>query len=206
MGQRSLSASRCAGCGLHDELCLCPSMPKLDLRTHLVIVQHNRERHKPTNTARLAQQMFAGSEMVWYGARDAAMDTAPLVDPGRDYLLLFQREDAITLTPEVAAALGADGRTPTLVVLDGTWHQCSRMARRAPRIPELQCYALPEGPPSTWKIRTPPRPGALSTLEATCRALAILEGDAAVTRPAEAWFEAVTERLWQMRGYSRPDD
>ncbi|MEZ4381077.1 MAG: tRNA-uridine aminocarboxypropyltransferase [Nannocystaceae bacterium] len=206
MGQRKLKANRCPRCGLHEELCLCASRPRLDLRTHLLFVQHSRERHKPTNTARLALQIFTGAQMVWYGARDEAMDVAPLEQPDRDYLLLFQRDDAITLTPEVAAELSADGRQPTLVVPDGTWHQCSRMARRAPRIAELQCYTLPEGPPSQWGIRTPPRPGALSTFEATCRAMALLEGDPAATRPAEAWFAAVTRRLWQMRGYARPEE
>ncbi|MCB9566674.1 MAG: DTW domain-containing protein [Myxococcales bacterium] len=204
MGQRKLRAYRCPGCGLHDELCLCPSMPRVSLETGLVIVQHYRERHKPTNTARLAQQMLVGAQLIHYGARDQAMETGPLDDPDVDYLLLFQREDSIALDADLAAELSARsraaGRRRALVVLDGTWHQCSRMARRAPRIADLPCYALPPGAPGRWRIRTPPRPGAICTLEAITRAMALFHGEDALA-PIEGWFDELIARLWQMRGY-----
>ena len=77
MGQRKFRAERCSGCGLHPERCLCESRPSVDLATRVVFVQHNRERHKPTNTARLAQQMLVGAQLIHYGARDQAMETGP---------------------------------------------------------------------------------------------------------------------------------
>ncbi len=215
MGQRknqnksSNKASRCAVCGLHDALCVCPSMPRFDLETKLLIVQHNRERHKPTNTARLGLAMFEGAQMIHYGARDTAMDTEPLERPDHDYVLLFPGDEA---RPLDQAPRPEPGRVRTLVVLDGTWHQCSRMVRRAPRIAELPCYTLPEGPPSRWGIRTAPRPEALSTFEAICRATDVLTRSGAETddggRPdaafdldaAFAWFNVLVARMWKMRG------
>ncbi len=214
MGQRKNKANRCGVCGLHDELCVCPSMPRFDLATKLLIVQHNRERHKPTNTARLGLAMFEGAQMIHYGARDSELDTAPLEQPDRDYVLLFPGDEA---RPLAQAPLPAPGRVRTLVVLDGTWHQCSRMARRAPLITEMPCYSLPEGPPSRWRIRTAPRPEALSTFEAICRATDVLsrgEASAAVDAEADgaangdtfdldaafAWFDVLVARMWQMRG------
>lgn len=204
-------------------------MPRFDLATKLLIVQHNRERHKPTNTARLGLAMFEGAQMIHYGARDSELDTAPLEQPDRDYVLLFPGDDA---RPLAQAPTPAPGRVRTLVVLDGTWHQCSRMARRAPLVTEMPCYTLPEGPPSRWRIRTAPRPEALSTFEAICKATDVLsrgevsaavdaEADAAAGRAAArrvdrrvdperastfdldaalAWFDVLVARMWQMRG------
>jgi len=191
VGQRKNKANRCGVCGLHDELCVCPSMPRFDLATKLLIVQHNRERHKPTNTARLGLAMFEGAQMIHYGARDKELDTAPLEQPDRDYVLLFPGDEA---RPLAEAPVPAPGRARTLVVLDGTWHQCSRMARRAPRIAEMPCYTLPEGPSSRWRIRTAPRPEALSTFEAICRATDVLSrGEAPSTRTSTAAPDADTD-------------
>lgn len=197
MSSRKQRRPRCPGCGLHLELCLCAERPELDLPTRFVFVQHRREREKPTNSARLAHRILRGSEIVCYGERDVAMDTGPLERPERDYYLLFPREDARTLS--AADGRPEPGRETTIVVLDGTWHQCSRMARRAPKVDTLPCYALPEGRPSTWGIRTPPRPGALCTFEAVARVVELVHGEAAAAR-MNAFFAAVTERLWQMRG------
>jgi len=196
-------------------------MPRFSLATKLLIVQHNRERHKPTNTARLGLAMFEDAQMIHYGARDTELDTAPLEQPDRDYVLLFPGDEA---RPLAQAPTPAPGRVRTLVVLDGTWHQCSRMARRAPLITEMPCYTLPDGPPSRWRIRTAPRPEALSTFEAICRATDVLtraESDSDVVtavdadvsaavdreRPqifdldaAFAWFDVLVARMWQMRG------
>lgn len=180
-------------------------MPRFALATKLLIIQHHRERHKPTNTARVGLQMFADAQMVHYGARDTPMDCAPLRRPEHDYILLFPGDEAHPLSDAPAPK---PGRTRTLVVLDGTWHQCSRMARRAPTIAEMPRYTLPDGPPSRWRIRKAPRPEALSTFEAICRATAVLNKDdlqdsfdlgAALT-----WFDVLVARMWQMRGTKQP--
>ncbi|HGG56280.1 MAG TPA: DTW domain-containing protein, partial [Nannocystis exedens] len=158
VGQRKNNAARCPTCGLHTALCVCASMPRFALGTKLLIVQHHRERHKPTNTARIGLQMFADAQMIHYGARDTAMDSAPLCHPDHDYILLFPGDQARPLNE---ASAPRAGRIRTLVVLDGTWHQCSRMARRAALVAEMPRYTLPEGPPSRWRIRKAPRPEAL---------------------------------------------
>ena len=201
MSARTQRRPRCPGCGLHLELCLCAEAPRLDLPTRFIFVQHRRERDKPTNSARLAHRLLPRSELLTYGERDQPLDVAPLERAALDYYLLFPRDDAATLAPEHGRPL--PGREVAVVVLDGTWHQCSRMARRAPRVDALPCYALPPGPPSAWGIRTPPRPGALCTFEAVARVVALFHGPEPAARMS-AYFAAVTARLWQMRG-GRPD-
>jgi len=207
VGQRKSKAARCPTCGLHIALCVCPSMPHFALATKLLIVQHHRERHKPTNTARIGLQMFAGAQMVHYGARDTPMDCDPLRRPDHDYILLFPGDEALPLRDAPAPTAG---RTRMLMVLDGTWHQCSRMARRAPIVAEMPRYTLPDGPPSRWRIRKAPRPEALSTFEAICRATSVLSKDDPQDsfdhETVLSWFDMLVARMWQMRGTKPPRD
>lgn len=198
MGRRSKRHPRCPGCGVHSERCLCKHMPRLDLPTRLVFVLHNRERHKPTNTGKLSHRMLGNSELVYYGARDIPLDTRPF-DPPSDYRVLFPRDDAEEFeskrwqeTPEQL----------TLVVLDGTWHQCSRMSRRAPCVQDFPFRSLPPIGPSRWGVRTPHRPELVCTLEAVIGVLTSLYGTQRIAA-MEDFFERLCETNREMRGAPR---
>lgn len=197
---RKSTRPRCGVCGLHLERCLCAELPRLALPTRFIVVQHNRERHKPTSTGR-ATAAILGAPVLFYGAQGVAMETGPLDDPGCDYMVLFPSEDATVA--DAAALRPAPGRVRGVVILDGTWHQCSRMARRAPRIDAMPRLSLPPGPPSRWGVRTAPRPEAVCTLEAAARLVALLHG-AEVAAPMEAFFTELTARMHAQRGSLPP--
>lgn len=197
---RKNSRPRCPVCGLHSELCMCAALPVRDLTTAFIVVQHNRERTKPTSTGRVAAAVLR-APVVYYGAQGEAMDTAPLEDPSLDYFVLFPSPDAPALSE--ATTTPAPGKRRCVVVLDGTWHQCSRMARRAAKICELPHRTLPPGPPSRWGVRTPPHPGALCTFEAATRVVELLHGPEAAAPMAE-FFAELSARMLGMRGRPPP--
>ncbi len=198
MGQRKKRHPRCPGCGVHVEKCLCKYMVEIDLPTRLVFVLHNRERSKPTNTGRLSHRMLRNSQLVYYGARDTPMDTRPFV-PLSNYRVMYPRDDAEVFAPqrwrERLDAL-------TLVILDGTWHQCSRMSRRAECVRELPFRKLDDCPPSRWGVRTPHRPGLVCTIESVIHVLTSLYGAEPVA-PMNDFFARLCETINTMRGYSR---
>jgi DTW domain-containing protein YfiP len=195
---RKYRTARCPGCGLHEHLCVCAELPTVMLSTRFVIVQHVRERHKPTNTGRLAHRMLANSRLVhWPPPRTGSFDATAFAEPDTAYLLLFPRADATTLTPEMLRP--RPGRRPCVVVLDGSWHQCSRMTRRVPRVSELGCVRLPPGPPSSWAARRQHDAHGLATIEAIIRVIEIAEGkDAAM--PLVRGFLEVNRGVLRMRG------
>lgn len=202
-GTRSFRRPRCRACGLWVERCICADRPQVALPTRFVFVSHNRERNKPTNTGRVAHGLIADSSLVYYGARDQPLDTRPLEDPDTDYAVLYPREDARVLTPR-DPQFTDPGRRAALVVLDGTWHQCSRMARRAERVRTFPCVQLPAGgPPSRWGVRQAHEPGLLCTLEAVIRVIALLYGDARAA-PLEAFFERLRVEMMRMKGKPLP--
>jgi DTW domain-containing protein YfiP len=195
MSQRRRLKPRCPGCGLTPALCACALLPSVRLATRIVVVQHVRERNKPTNTARLLARMVEGTTIAPWGMREPPFDPSPLHEAGVDFRVLFPRGDAPVLDPQTLPPAPRRG----IVLLDGTWHQCTRMTRRVEVVRELPCVALPPGPPSSWGVRTQHDPRGLSTFEAGLRVLELLEGADAVA-PLRRAFEAIVARMLFMKG------
>ena len=193
---RKSTRPRCPVCGLHLELCLCQQLPVRDLATGFVVVQHNRERNKPTSTGRVTAAVLR-APVVYYGAQGETLDTSALTLPDTDYYVLFPIEGAPAV--DDAATTPAPGRRRCFVILDGTWQQCSRMARRAPVVGGMQPLALPPGPPSRWGVRTPPNEAAVCTFEAATRLVEVLHG-AAEAAPMTAFFRELSARMLGQRG------
>jgi DTW domain-containing protein YfiP len=197
--QRIKRKPRCPGCGLPPDTCVCAELPRLRFATPIAIVQHVRERHKPTNTGRLFARMVESAVVLPCGMREPPFDPSPLEDPSIDWRLLYPREGAPALDPGLRAA---EGRRLGFVLLDGSWRQCSHMSRRLPVIAQLPCVALPPGPPSFWTVRTQHAEQGRSTFEAALSALQGVEGAAAIA-PLRRAFARITARLLFLKGKLR---
>jgi DTW domain-containing protein YfiP len=213
MAQRRFAAERCAECGVHPQLCVCAQRPWLDLETALLIVRSNKERNKPTNTARMLPQMLRNAELVHHGERGVEFDASVLTRPERDYLLIFPRvDDPEGPTPKPAPILDAEllaarrAARPdamlTIVLLDGTWAQCSRMSRRVPELMSMQAVALPEGLPSHWGVRMASDPSRLSSFEAAIRVIELCEGPRAALS-MQTYFDRVAAAMLFMKSKLR---
>jgi DTW domain-containing protein YfiP len=80
--------------------------------------------------------------------------------------------------------------TLRLVVLDATWRKSRKMLHLSPGLQRLPRLALNEVPTGRYAIRKAHAPGQLSTLEATCAALAQLERNTERWQPLLAAFDA----------------
>lgn len=68
------------------------------------------------------------------------------------------------------------GETPApLVLVDATWAQASHMVRHTPWLRELPRVGITPTAPSEFRVRRPPAPHCLSTIEAVCQSLRVLE-------------------------------
>jgi DTW domain-containing protein YfiP len=190
---------RCAGCGLPPSTCLCARFPRLAFRTPIAIVQHVRERHKPTNTGKLLARMLEGTPILPWGMREPAFDPTPLGDPAVAWQLLYPAEGAPLLD---AAPAAAAGKRVGFVLLDGSWHQCSHIRRRLPALARLPCLALPAGPRSFWTVRAQHDREGRSTFDAALQALELMEGRDAVA-PLRRAFAEVTARQLHLKGKLR---
>ena len=110
-------------------------------------------------------------------------------------LLLYPETPGLAPSPE-RIALPSDPERLRLVVLDGTWRKSRRLFDANPALAALPRLALADPPPSRYRIRRARRADQLSTLEAVCHALALLEGDGERYAPLLAAFDAfIAQRL-----------
>jgi DTW domain-containing protein YfiP len=172
---------RCARCLFQRRVCLCAAIPAVPTRTRIVIVRHHLERHRSSNSGRLAHLALPNSELVEHGGR---------AGPAR----LPALEGAHLLFPEGEPARAAPSPPPArLVVLDATWSQARRMYRKLAALRGLPVLRLPEAPMAAARLREAPGPGRVSTIEAIARALRLVEGEAAAA-PLEQLFAAAVAR------------
>jgi DTW domain-containing protein YfiP len=166
---------------LQKPVCVCALLPSLPTRTRIILLLHQLEARKTTNTGHLAVRCLPNSSIAWRGNIDETthgessdQSTAPawLAEATRP-VLLFPAEDARPL----GSFVGAE-EPVTLIVPDGTWSQASRARKRVPGLAALPCAKLPDELVSTYRLRHDPRPGRLSTMQAIAHALEILEGSA----------------------------
>ncbi|HSS38195.1 MAG TPA: tRNA-uridine aminocarboxypropyltransferase [Polyangia bacterium] len=201
MSRRRKPHLRCEACRMHRSLCICALLPRLVTRTRVVLVIHQLEAVKPTNTGVIAARCLANSAVVYRG-RGPTQDAAPTRDEiapeGVTSLFLFPHSDATPLE-------SWRGRSEQiqLVVPDATWSQAARMRGRIAR--GLPCVSLPARGVGADRLRAAPRPGRMATLEAVAVALGILEGpavDEALTRI----YRIMTERTLWTNGRIRGED
>jgi DTW domain-containing protein len=180
----------CAQCLRPQSTCICQWVRPTQHATELLILQHPLEEHHAKNSARLLHLSVPGSRMVVGEMFDDAALQALMSEP-RYTVLLYPPTDyeGHTAPAPLDAYQLKDLTKLRLVVLDATWRKSRKMLHLSPALQRLPRLALDEVPAPRYAIRKAHKPGQLSTLEATCAALAQLEGDATRWQPLLAAFD-----------------
>lgn len=181
---------RCPTCQVLRTHCICPEVPRVETRTRVLVVRHQREGWKSTGTARIAGLALPNLRLLEYG-EDAqpALDALP-GELGEGTFLLFPADAA---TPVDVA------QVKRLVVLDGTWRQVRRMYQRLPALHALPRLALPVKAEKVLRLRETSLEEGRSTLEAIADALGLVEG-AAAAAPLHALHARYVEQVFRARG------
>ena len=173
----------CGACHRPKPACLCRWVTPVACTTEVLILQHPLEVHHAKNTARLLHLSLLGSQ-VRVGEQFADADLhAALAGPAVNVLLYPQGEQPAAPLPAWAPGLHAPDTPVRLVVLDATWRKSRKMLYLNPLLQCLPRLSLDATLLSRYLIRKAHKPGQLSTLEATCAALAQLERDAPSFQP-----------------------
>ena len=165
------SREMCWKCRRPMRVCYCAAVKPVETRTRIVILQHPRESDVPINTARIAELSLRRSTL--HVGLDFSADRAFLAaigDMEAPPILLYPGEGAKDLAREPPTG------PVTLVVIDGTWWQASKLFKLNPLLQDLPCYGLAPTEESRYRIRKEPEAHCLSTIEALEAALSVLEG------------------------------
>ncbi len=192
---------RCAACGRPQSACLCAWVTPVAHEVEVLILQHPLEVHHPKGSARLLHLSLLRSRLLTGEVFvDPDLLAAPFEATGavagapRHNLLLYpDSPQDLSLGMPAPPALPAGWlREPArlrLIVLDGTWRKSRKMLCLSPPLQTLPRLSLQSPAASSYRIRKAHRPDQLSTLEATCAALAQLEGGADSFQPLLAAFD-----------------
>ncbi len=186
---RSRRVVRCDGCALPPALCICAELPRIAVRTRVIVLAHRNEAPKSTNTGRFVARMLEGAELRVRGARDP--DAARPLPPGHK-VVLFPAPGARELRPEDASG------PLVLLVPDGSWSQARKAVRRDPALAGVDAVTLPRGLCSRYRLRRSPRDGGLCTLEAIAHALGVLEDPSVQARMLRV-LDRFVERVLAVR-------
>merc|ERR1711904_132203 len=93
----------------------------------------------------------------------AEAGTPVLVCPGPNAMSLEE------LRETEMVRVGSERRV-TLIFVDGTWRQAKSMVYQSPCLKQLPRVVFTPSAPSGYKLRQPPEPGCLSTLECVAAA------------------------------------
>ncbi|HVV50599.1 MAG TPA: DTW domain-containing protein, partial [Polyangia bacterium] len=100
MSRRAKPHLRCATCRMHRSLCICALLPRLATRTRVLLLLHQLEARKPTNTGIVAARCLGNSAVVYRGrapegAPGATLEAALATD--LEPVLLFPHPSAAPL-------------------------------------------------------------------------------------------------------------
>jgi DTW domain-containing protein YfiP len=175
----------CPGCALPRSTCVCALVERVANRVDVLVLQHPREGREAKGSARLLRLGLARCEVLVGEVFEPTELARRLHGDGRRSVLLYP-DDAAAVDPAHDPATGAT----RLVVLDGTWRKSLRMLRANALLQALPRLGLHPVSASRYGLLRKARVASqLSTLEATCAALARLEGEGARYEPMLRSFD-----------------
>lgn len=173
----------CTKCDRPVGACICAFIIKTNNKIPVLVLQHPSEVKQTKGTVALLKrsltscQVLVGedfSESYDLNERLATHHTL-LLYPGEQSKILSL--SATKNESENINSLG--GKPPLLIILDGTWKKAYRMFMLSKNLHSLAQVCLPDylAHNGQYLIRKVAKKNALSSLEATCYALALLEGE-----------------------------
>jgi DTW domain-containing protein len=203
MGRHHKPHLRCPACRMHRSLCLCALLPRLETRTRVILLLHQLEAPKPTNTGVVAARCLTNSTIIYRGRppgiegreagnlEDQVARLATLVPAGAPAAFLFPHATATPIEE------WRDAGTPlTLIVPDGTWRQAARARSRLGAARVLPCVTLTGARAGGSRLRTAKSPERLATIEALAYALGVLEGPAVEAALLHVFRVMADRTLW----------
>jgi DTW domain-containing protein len=157
--------------------CICRWITPVAHRAEVLILQHPMEADHAKNTGRLLHLSLPRSRLLTGETFEEADLQAAIGETPAYTVLLYPPMLEDVEAPALDVEQLKDASHVHLVVLDATWRKSRKMLHLNPLLRRLPRLSLEDVPASNYLIRKAHKPGQLSTLEATCVALAQLEGE-----------------------------
>lgn len=200
------SVKRCPDCQMGDFACMCAWRPQSESPVDFALLVHRKELFKPTNTGRLIVDVFPRTNVFLWNRLEAPEGLERLLnDPQRQCFVVFPADGTENCSREVTRTLPpASGKKTTLILLDGTWKQCSRMIGLSRWLDRVPCLSLPETLVRSYSVRDSGRSHRFSTAEAAISCL-LLAGEEDSAGVLQHYFSLFNQHYLATRGCYLPE-
>ena len=189
-----MSRTLCPICHRPQKACICAFTAEIKNDIHVVVLQHPSEVSQTKGTVALLAKSLQSCQVIVGESFDEEACFLQMMEQYQ-LVLLYPGEQAQTLNhqlvrqlsnreqsnenPEITSKDKAKlkAKPLCLVILDGTWKKAYRMFMLSTKLQQLPQVCLPDylANSGQYLIRKVAKKNALSSLEASCYALAILE-------------------------------
>jgi len=146
---------------------------------HVVVLQHPGEVGQTKGTLPLLAGSLQSCSVLVGEDFCEHEELKAILEQYRDNIyLLYPSEEAVELgAGELFAGPGASGTKTCIILLDGTWKKAYRMYMLSKVLHQIPHLCLPGNLTGRYLIRKTAKKNALSTLEACCYALGLMENN-----------------------------
>ncbi|MEC4735862.1 DTW domain-containing protein [Shewanella sp. E94] len=139
----------------------------------VILLTHEREVDRPTNTGILALNLYPQwcSRVIWSRV-DSNKEVLTLLASTQAAVLFPKAETALESGEEVNLNLELDSKTQyldsppqTIIILDATWQEARKMLRQSPYLKVAKKFALSQQTSSQFNLRRNQIQGGLCTVE-----------------------------------------
>ena len=175
-----MSRLLCSTCSRPQATCICRFITPINNNILVVVLLHPKEVNQSKGTLPLLAHSLTNVVIIeGEDFSDNAELNQILSNYGEQAALLYPSEDAVALSNtqennEVNKQY-ENSNEQCLILLDATWKKAYRMYMLSKNLQGIKHIALPENIIGQYEIRKTNKKNALSTLEACCYALEILE-------------------------------
>ncbi|MCG9558390.1 tRNA-uridine aminocarboxypropyltransferase [Vibrio kanaloae] len=153
----------CPGCGFTHQ-CICHLIPSIESQIALVLLTHENELSRDTNTGKLLQQSLEQCESFVWQRKTPPADLISLLDDNtlQPFLLLPSEK---SMECQQAVLNETNDRKPLFIILDGTWQEAKKMLNKSPWLKNIPQIHLDITSESSYTLRRNQDSGHLCTCE-----------------------------------------
>jgi DTW domain-containing protein YfiP len=167
-----MTRAYCLQCERPEKSCICHLVTLVENDIHIVILQHPLEVKQSKGSVTLLHQSLEKSQVI-VGENFAENHEVELL------LKQYDQQCAVLYPSDKATVLSEENHDISppkcLFILDGTWKKSYKMFMTNDWLQKLPFFTLADDIVGQYQIRKTTKKNALSSLEACCYALTVLE-------------------------------
>ncbi|PKG75319.1 DTW domain-containing protein [Shewanella sp. GutCb] len=206
---RGKNVVRCERCLLAKRYCTCAYRKLVNTQIAFMLIMYDDEVLKPSNSGRLIADIVPDTHAyIWSRNEPNRKMLSVITDPKYQAYVVFPSEYAVENQP-IAESIDqgalSEGKTPLLIVLDGSWREAIKMFRKSPYLHGLPMLSFSPKAAASYALRKGSRDFQLGTAEVASLAIAAA-GEPKNAGVLETWFSYFVESSLHGRSRNKRDE